>query len=139
MAVPEISAALRMMAISWSSLTRRMSFTFGAHVADLGGAVTPVRTFARTALSQPLTRASQAESAPTGVWIHGLVGDELDDLRVQVRDRGAASKPNARFASAGPNGTLPDLALEVLLRQKRISRGFFPKTITRTASGSRKR
>ena len=83
----EISAARRMVAISSASLKRRMSFTAARTSRISVGADTPVRTFARTALSHPATRASHAGSRSDGRVDHGLVGDELGNPRVEIRDR----------------------------------------------------
>ena len=63
----EMAAARRMIATSLSSFTTRMSLTAARTSRISAGAVTPVRTLARTALSQPATRASHAPSEPTGV------------------------------------------------------------------------
>ena len=63
----EIWAARRITAISVSSLKSRMSFTSARTSRICTGAVTPVRTRARTVLSHPAIRRSQAGSAPTGV------------------------------------------------------------------------
>ncbi len=102
------------------------------------GALTPVLDFARTALSQPATRASQAGSAPTGVWMTGWSAMSSGMSASSSPTGWARSKPNACFARSGPKRNPSQISRSRFFsRQKRISRGFLPSTITSTASGSR--
>ena len=65
-----------------------MSLSAARTSRTASGAVTPVRTRARTAFSQPATRRSHGV-APTGVcsaaWSRGEVGHARVELAVRVR------------------------------------------------------
>jgi len=95
-------AARRITASSCSSFTRRMSLTAARTSRICVGAETPVRTLARTALSQRMARASHSLSEPTGVsstsWLASSSGMRASSSPIEY----ASSKPNASLAASGP-------------------------------------
>jgi len=92
-----------------------MSFTAARTSRISAGAVTPVRTLARTALSHPVTRASHAGSAPTGVWMTGWSAMSSGIMASRSATGCARSKPKAASRGRGRSGTRPRSRARVLL------------------------